>query len=86
MTSKHAKTTEKALANLSFLIGVTIWATMFPATEYLLSTWDPVSLAFARLIGGGLILLVAFTMSNDFKAVLREIAWTKIFRCAMYSL
>ena len=79
MTSKHEKRTEKALANLSFLIGVTIWATMFPATEYLLSTWDPVSLAFARLIGGGLILLIAFTMSDDLKVVLREIPWRKIF-------
>ena len=53
---------QKVLGNLAFCCGVTIWATMFPATEYLLNNWDPVAITFVRMSGGGLVLLVVFVL------------------------
>ena len=70
---------QKVLGNLAFCCGVTIWATMFPATEYLLNNWDPVAITFVRMSGGGLVLLVVFALLEDVSATLRAAPWGKIF-------
>ena len=69
---------QKILGNLAFLIGVTIWSTMFPATEYLLINWDPVAITFVRMSGGALVLLVAFALIEDFSTTFRAAPWRKI--------
>ena len=79
MAGGQVKSADKVLANISFLFGVAIWATMFPSTEYLLNSWDPVSVAFARLSGGGVILFIVFAMSGGFRVALETIAWNKVF-------
>ena len=69
---------QKILGNLSLLIGVTIWSTMFPATEYLLINWDPVAITFVRVSGGALVLLVAFALMEDFSSIFQAAPWGKI--------
>jgi drug/metabolite transporter (DMT)-like permease len=69
---------QKILGNLSFLVGVTIWSTMFPATEYLLINWDPVAITFIRMSGGALVLLVAFAFMEDFSSTIQTAPWGKI--------
>ena len=71
-------TQQKVLGNLAFCCGVPIWATMFPATEYLLNNWDPVAITFVRMSGGGLVLLVVFALLEDVSATLRAAPWGKI--------
>ena len=70
---------QKILGNLAFCCGVSIWATMFPATEYLLDNWDPVAITFVRMGGGGMILLVVFAFLEDFRSTLRAAPWGRIF-------
>lgn len=49
--------------NLLALLSTALWASGFPATEYLLRGWDPLMLCLARLTGAAafLILLAAVT-------------------------
>ena len=75
----HVTKTQKLLGNFAFFIGVTIWSTMFPATEYLLINWDPVAITFVRMGGGALVLLVAFTLLEDVSSTLQAAPWGKIF-------
>jgi len=75
----HVTKTQKLLGNFAFFIGVTIWSTMFPATEYLLINWDPVAITFVRMSGGALVLLVAFTLLEDVSSTLQAAPWGKIF-------
>jgi drug/metabolite transporter (DMT)-like permease len=70
--------TQKILGNLAFLFGVTIWSTMFPATEYLLINWDPVAITFIRMSGGALVLLIAFVFMEDFSSSIKAAPWGKI--------
>ena len=60
-----------------------MWATMFPATEYLLENWDPVAITFVRMGGGAVILLVVFALLEDFGSVLRVAPWGRIFLLGM---
>ncbi len=69
----------KILGNIAFLIGVTVWSTMFPATEYLLENWDPLSITFIRMSGGAFVLLIACTILGDVSKVVRVAPWGKIF-------
>ena len=78
-TQPHVTKTQKLLGNFAFFIGVTIWSTMFPATEYLLINWDPVAITFVRMGGGALVLLVAFTLLEDVSSTLQAAPWGKIF-------
>ena len=66
----RATKTQKILGNLAFFVGVTIWSTMFPATEYLLINWDPVAITFVRMGGGALVLLAAFALLEDVSSTL----------------
>ena len=75
----HVTKTQKLLGNFAFFIGVTIWSTMFPATEYLLINWDPAAITFVRMGGGALVLLVAFTLLEDVSSTLQAAPWGKIF-------
>ena len=77
-TQNQLKKSQKVLGNLAFLIGVTIWSTMFPATEYLLINWDPVAITFVRMSGGALVLLVAFALMEDFSSTFQAAPWGKI--------
>ena len=74
---------QKILGNLAFCCGVSMWATMFPATEYLLENWDPVAITFVRMGGGAVILLVVFALLEDFGSVLRVAPWGRIFLLGM---
>ena len=60
-----------------------MWATMFPATEYLLENWDPVAITFVRMGGGAVILLVVFALLEDFGSALRVAPWGRIFLLGM---
>lgn len=78
-TNIHGTKTQNILGNLAFFVGVTIWATMFPATEYLLINWDPVAITFIRMGGGALVLLAAFALLEDVSSTLNAAPWGKIF-------
>ena len=78
-TKVHVTKTQKILGNLAFFIGVTIWSTMFPATEYLLINWDPIAITFVRMGGGALVLLAAFALLEDVSSTLQGAPWGKIF-------
>jgi len=78
-TKVHVTKTQKILGNLAFFIGVTIWSTMFPATEYLLINWDPVAITFVRMGGGALVLLAAFALLENVSSTLQGAPWGKIF-------
>ena len=79
MLTTNESTKDKALANLAFFIGVAVWATMFPSTEYLLSTWDPITIAFVRVGIGGSILVCIFALFDGSQLNLRQIPWRKVF-------
>jgi len=70
---------QKILGNLAFCCGVIIWATMFPATEYLLTHWDPVAITFVRMSGGALVLLAVFALLENVGSILRVVPWGRIF-------
>ena len=78
-TKVDATKTQKILGNIAFFIGVTIWSTMFPATEYLLINWDPVAITFVRMSGGALVLLTAFALLEDVSSTFQRAPWGKIF-------
>jgi drug/metabolite transporter (DMT)-like permease len=79
-------TQQKVLGNLAFCCGIPIWATMFPATEYLLNNWDPVAITFVRMSGGGLVLLVVFALLEDVSATLRTAPWGKIVLLGLFGV
>ena len=79
MLTTNESTKDKVLANLAFFIGVAVWATMFPSTEYLLSAWDPVTIAFVRLGIGGLILVCIFAAFEGLRINTSKLPWRKVF-------
>ncbi len=47
--------------NFLAVTSIIIWATTYPITDMLLAAWDPLSLAFLRVFGAGVLLvLIAF--------------------------
>ena len=78
-TKVHVPKNQKIPGNLAFLVGVAIWSTMFPATEYLLINMDPVAIVFVRMSGGALVLLAAFALLEDVSSILQTAPWGKIF-------
>ncbi|MBL10035.1 MAG: hypothetical protein CL402_05890 [Acidiferrobacteraceae bacterium] len=79
MLITNVSTKDKTLSNLAFFVGVAIWATMFPSTEYLLSAWDPVTIAFVRLGIGGLILVCIFAAFEGLRINTSKLPWRKVF-------
>ena len=75
----HPNKSQKVLGNLAFFVGVTIWATHFPATEYLLTNWDPAAISLLRISGGALVLLVAFALSQGASSIPHEAPGGKFF-------
>lgn len=66
------------VGNLSLAISTSVWATMFPVTERLLQTWDPLSVTAGRITGGGLILLTALALSGNLQRTIVAAPWRKV--------
>jgi drug/metabolite transporter (DMT)-like permease len=63
---------------LAFLSTV-LWASSFPATEYLLGTWDPLLLGVARLSGAALFLLTLTLLAGQARD-LAAAPWRDVIR------
>ena len=70
---------EKLAANASLAISAMVWATMFPATEFLLTTWDPFVLTALRLGLGGLILLVVLWLREPATLMPGTLPWRDLW-------
>src|SRR5215207_3742773 len=57
--------------NLIALISTVLWSSAFPATEFLLRTWDPMLLCVARLAGAALFILALTAMAGQAGQLLR---------------
>ena len=65
------------LGNGVALVSTMLWASSFPATEYLLGAWDPLSLGVARLAGAALF-LVTLTLATGRGAVVAGAPWRDV--------
>jgi drug/metabolite transporter (DMT)-like permease len=63
--------------NLLALTGTVLWASSFPATEYLLRGWDPLLLCLARLGGASLFLVLLAVLAGRARE-LRRVPWRDV--------
>ncbi len=63
--------------NLLALLSAVLWASSFPATEYLLRSWDPLLLCLARLAGASLFFALLFLFVGHPRE-LRRVPWRDV--------
>ena len=63
--------------NLLALLSTVLWATGFPATEYLLRSWDPLLLCLGRLTGAAAFLALLAVLSGR-AGELRRAPWRAV--------
>ncbi|MDH3691313.1 MAG: DMT family transporter [Gammaproteobacteria bacterium] len=69
---------DKVAGNVGLMVSTSIWATMFPVTESLLQTWDPIAITAGRLTGGAIILLTALALTGNFGRAITNVPWGKL--------
>jgi drug/metabolite transporter (DMT)-like permease len=63
--------------NLLALLSAVLWASSFPATGYLLRSWDPLLLCLARLAGASLFFALLFLLVGHPRE-LRRVPWRDV--------
>jgi drug/metabolite transporter (DMT)-like permease len=63
--------------NLIALVSTVLWSSAFPATEYLLRSWDPLLLCVARLAGAAVFILALAILAGQGRQLLRA-SWRDV--------
>lgn len=66
------------LGNVGLLCSTTVWVAMFPVTEKLLETRNPLSVTIGRLDGGSLILLSVLLLSGGGRRLHSGMPWGRV--------
>jgi drug/metabolite transporter (DMT)-like permease len=79
MSPKHAPAVRKAIvANIGFLVMVTIWGAMFPALEFILRTWDVFSATAGRHTLAVITLLIVLSLRERRIPLHAKLPWVRL--------
>lgn len=77
MMVRPAASTAALRGNALALLSTMLWASGFPATEFLLRGWDPLLLCLARLTGAACFLMTLAALSGR-RSELRQAPWRDV--------
>lgn len=67
------------LAIPAALLSVTIWGSYYPIIEYLLASWDAVTLSWARNVMAAMALGVLLVMTEGARSLIRDVPWRPVW-------
>src|SRR6185312_8141724 len=74
------------VANLGFLVMVTIWGAMFPALERILQTWDVFSATAGRHTLAVIALLIVLSVRERCIPVHRKLPWIRLLLLGFFGM